>query len=174
MGTVGHRGAALANFGGAGTGIESAGLGNIHRALVECAKGISPRKTWAYLASLIGASERVAKHRMAGSREFSIDELARMLRSERGIDYLVTIMGNAEPQWWHAFKKQVAVSDSIRMQRAARRKLQEAIDADADLSAAITRAAVLQDEDFHRPQVDALRASGGLQNRSVASATKRR
>jgi hypothetical protein len=173
MGTVGHRGAALANFGGAGTGIESAGLGNIHRALVECAKGISPRKTWAYLASLIGASERVAKHRMAGSREFSIDELARMLRSERGIDYLVTIMGNAEPQWWHAFKKQVAVSDSIRMQRAARRKLQEAIDADADLTAAIARAVALSDPEFHRPHVDALSSTGRVLDRAVAPAAGR-
>jgi hypothetical protein len=174
MRAVGQSAVALANSVGAGTGIRNAEVGSISSVMIECAKGISPRKTWSYLVNALGVSERVAKHRLARSREFTVEELALMLRSERGIDYLVAIMGDAEPAWWSRFKKHVAVAEAARMQRAARRKLQEAIDADADLSAAITRAAVLQDEDFHRPQVDALRASGGLQNRSVAPAAKRR
>lgn len=174
MRAVGHSAFALANSGGAETGIQNPGTGNISALIVECAKGISPRKTWGYLVNALGISERVAKHRLAGTREFTVDELAVMLRSERGIDYLVAIMGDAEPAWWSRFKKHVAVAEAARMQRAARRKLQEAIDADADLSAAITRAAVLQDEEFHRPHVDALGAMGRLHDRAVASAAKRR
>jgi hypothetical protein len=174
MTRVGHSALALANSVGAVSGIENAETGSVSFALAEMARAISPRKTWGYLVSLMHVHERVAKHRLNGTRRFTDEDIALLLRSERGIDYLVAIMGDAEPAWWQRFKKHVAVAEAARMQRAARRKLQEAIDADADLSAAITRAAVLQDEDFHRPQVDALRASGGLQNRAVASATKRR
>lgn len=174
MRALGHGAFALANSGRNNTASGKAETASIHSALVETAKAICSKKTWAYIASLIHVDEHVAKHRLRGTRRFSDEDIALMLRSERGIDYLVAIMGDAEPAWWQRFKKHVAVAEAARMQRAARRKLQEAIDADADLSAAISRAAVLQDEDFHRPHVDALGAMRGLPDRSMAPATKRR
>lgn len=174
MSKVGHTTFALANTGGAVSGHRNTQSGTIHDLIVQTARAISPAKTWAYLVSLTHVTERVAKHRLAGSREFTVDELALMLRSERGIDYLVAIMGNAEPRWWQGFKKQVAVADSIRMQRAARRKLQEAIDADADLTTAIARAVSFSDQDFHRPHVDALGSMARVPDRAVAAPTGKR
>lgn len=174
MNAVGHKAFAMANGGGAATAPRNTQIGDINRVLIETARAISPAKTWAYLVSLIRVSERVAKHRVAGSREFTVDELALMLRSERGIDYLVSIMGDAEPAWWQAFKRQVALADAVKMQRAARRRIKEAVDADADLSAAIARAVAFQDEEFHRPHADALGAMARLPNSPVAATTKRR
>lgn len=174
MSRVGHSAVALTNSVGAVLAPERPNPGNIQRILIDTARAISPRKTWGYLASLIHVHERVAKHRLAGTREFTTAELAVMLRSERGIDYLVAVMGEAEPAWWRKIKSHIAVAEAARVQGVARRKLKEAIHADADLAAAIARAAVFPDEDFHRPHVDALSAMARLSDRAMAPATKRR
>jgi hypothetical protein len=177
MTRVGHSALALANSVGAVSGIENAETGSVSFALAEMARGISPRKTWGYLVSLIRVNERVAKHRLAGTRRFTDEDIALLLRSERGIDYLVAIMGDAEPDWWRRFKAHVAVTNAARVQRAARRQLEEAVDAGAELAATIARAEAalsFQDEDFRRPHVDAQRSVARTQNRAVAQATKRR
>lgn len=174
MSGVGHKALVLANAGGAVSDLRKANTGSVSFALAEMARAISPRKTWGYLVSLIHANESVAKHRLRGTRRFTDEDIALMLRSERGIDYLVAIMGDAEPAWWTTFKRYTVVDQAAKMQRAARRKLQEAINADADLSAAISRAAVLQDQEFLGPHVDALSTMAGVPNSAVAAATKKR
>jgi hypothetical protein len=159
-----------AKDGGAETGIKNAVLGTTHLRMIETAKAISPVKTWGYLAELLCLKERAAKHRIAGTRELTVDELAALIRSEHGLDFLVALMADAEPAWWRRVKAYFAAIDAQRLQQAARRRLREAIDADADLTAAIGRADALlvHDEDFYRPHADAVRAAARVSDRAVA------
>src|SRR3990167_4673147 len=76
----------------------------LHRAVVSCVRKIFPRKTWFELVVLLRISERTAKHRLAGPREFSASELAAMLRSERGVEVLTAIMVGSTPRWWQKFR----------------------------------------------------------------------
>lgn len=167
--------AGKANLVGAETFTRSEQIGHANKAFTRAFRAVFPRKTWLAVSEKLAISERVAKHRLAGSREYSIQEAATMLQSEEGLTFLSALMADATPRWWMAFKQQVAIKDARRLERAARRRLQEAIDADADLTAAISRAdSLLQgDEDFHRPQVDALRAIARVPHRAVGSTRKR-
>jgi len=134
------------------------------------ARSLWPRKTAAELAELTGASLRTAERWLAGERTLSTDALAALIRSERGLDFLVALMADAEPVWWRRVKAYFAAIDAQRLQRAARRRLREAIDADTALSAAIGRADALlvQDEEFYREQGDALRAVARGPHRTLA------
>jgi hypothetical protein len=134
------------------------------------ARSLWPRKTAAELAELTGASLRTAERWLAGERALSTGALAALIRSERGLDFLVALMADAEPVWWRRVKAYFATIDAQRLQRAARHKLREAIDADTALSAAIGRAdsLVVQDEEFYREQADALRAAARGPHRPMA------
>jgi uncharacterized protein YutE (UPF0331/DUF86 family) len=98
--------------------------------------------------------------------------LAIMLRSEHGLRFLSAVMADARPRWWVAFKSQAAITNARRHEAAARRSLQEAVDATADLSAAIARTEILPDQDFHRGHVDALRTMAGVSDRTMAQTAK--
>jgi hypothetical protein len=134
------------------------------------ARSLWPRKTAAELAGLTGASLRTAERWLAGERTLSMDALAALIRSERGLDFLVALMADAEPTWWRRVKVYFAAVDAQRLQRAARRRLREAIDADTTLSTAIGRADALliQDENFYGEHLDALRAAARDPNRTLA------
>ena len=148
--------------------------GALQKAIALAFREIFPRKTWLEIAEWFGLSERGAKHRLAGSREFTAEELALMLRSEHGLTFLSAIMADATPRWWVALSQQVAIKDARRYEAAARRKLKEAIDAEADLSNAISHADALLDQDFMRPHSDALRAMSRLPDRALAASSKGR
>jgi hypothetical protein len=142
---------------------------------MHVARSLWPRKTAAELAGLTGASLRTAERWLAGERELSTGALAALIRSEHGLDFLVALMADAEPAWWCRAKAYFAAIDAQRMQRAARRRLKEAIDADTELTAAIGRADALlvQDSEFFGPHVDAVRATARVRDRAVAQRTKR-
>jgi hypothetical protein len=64
----------------------------------------------------------------------------------------------------------LAAIDAQRLQRAARRRLREVIDADTALSAEISRtdALLVHDEEFYREQIDARRAAARAPGRPLA------
>jgi transcriptional regulator with XRE-family HTH domain len=136
---------------------------------MRVARGLWPSKTANELAGLTGASVRTAERWLAGERTLSAGALSALLRSEYGLDFLAAVMADAQPRWWQRIQAYFAAIDAQRLQRAARRKLKEAIDADADLTAAIARADALlvQDEDFYRPQSDAVRAVARVPDRAL-------
>jgi hypothetical protein len=157
-----HANAMLTNAGEYGLSLRKYETSHVSSVIVACARAICPAKTWAYLDKLLGIGEDTAKHRIAGRRKFTADELATLLRTERGIDYLVAVMGEAEPAWWRKFKKHLRVESALRLQAFARRELEEAVDADRTLTAAIagaTAAMAVSDPDFHQPQIDAMAAA---------------
>jgi hypothetical protein len=137
-----------------GTGLPQAGT--LHAALIATAKSISPAKTWGYIARLTGAGERVAKHRVAGTRTFSADEIAALLRSEQGIHFLVAIMADARPKWWKTLLR-MGVLGGIERRREADLKLLRKVAHVADETAAeLPAALMLQDSEFYGPVFDAL------------------
>lgn len=145
-------------------------------AVMRAAQGLWGLKAITILQEITGRSERTVRYWRARRRNLSSDELATLIRSEDGLTFLSAVMADSEPRWWMAFKQQVAIKDARRYERAARRKLQEAIDADADLTAAIERADALlvSDPDFYRPNADAQRAIARVPHRAVAAGSKRR
>jgi hypothetical protein len=140
--------------------------------LMRCAQSLFTSKVAPEIAAIAGVSVRAAERWIAGEREISTDALARLLRSEHGLQFLVAIMGEARPKWWTWFLRIGVVSRVLRRRQADMKLLREAMDADRDVTAAIARADALliQDEDFHRPFADALRSVAGVPDRAVASA----
>lgn len=173
-----HGHAAMANQVGAALSTKKTQLVPTWRVLADCARKIFPTNTWANLGLALPLNERVLKHRLAGTREFTIDELRCLLRSEDGFKYLTALMAGAEPKWWRLCVPLMEVAEVQAMQIAARKRLrravQGALDADRDTTAALGRADALlvQDADFYRPHADALGSVAGIPDRAMA-ATRR-
>jgi hypothetical protein len=148
--------------------------------IMEVFVGNFPQHARKTLARLLGLSDSGAKKKIEGDSKLSIDEFATMLRTPDGFQYLTAVMSDSTVQWWRILAPLMELAEVQSMQLRARRKFQRvvqgALDADRDLAATIARAEVLlvQDEDFHRPHADALRAMAGLPDRAVAATRRRR
>jgi hypothetical protein len=124
-------------------------------AIIAVFKTLFPQHTRKALARLLGLSDGAARKKLSGERAFSSDELAALLRSEHGLDFLAEIMTDAKPKWW------VIVNSAFKLgaMRRHRQHLQEAINEAERLGDTLARAETalgICDEDFHRPQIDAL------------------
>lgn len=191
-----------ANFGGHKTVSDFAALVSgltLHQAVTAVLQFKEPRKTWAFLASLVSRpndemSESVAKHRISGRRDYSAEDLQRLLRSEEGIDFLVAIMGDSKPAWWRWITKVMTLA-AVRRRQAedaqeilkletsgdadvgARRRIKGALNAEKRISSAVARAETSLG--LSRPNLDRVGGtsdSGGarVSNRSMAGTVKRR
>jgi hypothetical protein len=164
-GTIIHAGRS-SNLGGAVSGIGNAETGTIQSILTSTLKAIVPRKTWGFLVDFLGLSERVAKHRISGTRAFTADELAALLRSEHGLDFLSAIMADAEPKWW------VTVHSAFKLGAMRRHKLQlqDAINEAERLGDTLARAETALGfcgPDGDRKASDALRPTARGQDRAL-------
>lgn len=187
-----------ANIRGAETGIDFSVLGvgkNLNEVISVILRIKEPRKTWGFLCDLlwqtsrIEMTERVAKHRLAGSRDYTVEELRALLQSEDGIDFLAALMADAEPKWWW-WAKQVMTVAAIKRRRAedeqeilkletsapaetgARRRIKGALDANRSIKAAIDRSETalgFSRPDLARRDADAPRGGARLPHRAVAS-----
>lgn len=160
-----------ANFGGARTCTSSARTGSLHAALAGCIKRFFVPVPWKQISRLFGLQERAAKHRLAADRRYTAEEIAVLLQSEYGREILATLMGEARPRWYAGVLAQMAVADARVLERRARRKLEEALDASRDTAAAIERvdaAVSFHHEDVDR-HADARRGpEPGVRDRAVA------
>jgi hypothetical protein len=96
------------------------------------------------------------------------------LQSEAGLEFLVAGMGEARPKWF-GWLLRLGVAGSVMRRRAAdKRLLEQTLDAEHDLAKTIAATAMLQDEEFHRPFLDALGAVGGVQDRGMAPSEKQK
>lgn len=154
----------LANLGGAKTGIENPVSGivsDIHHGISSFLRALEPRKTWGFLCELlwrtsrIEMTERVAKHRLAGTRAYTVEELQAMLQSEHGYEVLELLMGHAAPRWWKASAQTMSIArarhhqelarqavlelESAPLEIPTRRKTKRIVDADRNISAAAAR-----------------------------------
>jgi hypothetical protein len=173
----------IANRGGAETCTTSAGNGTTTATIAAVLRDIFPRKTWSHLGDLLTLEERTAKHRVAATRRFSDDEIAALLHQPFGFKVVAAIMSQAKnpPLWWRVCKPLMELADLQQMQLNARRRLgrllKGAVDADTDITAAIARAETylaVQDEDFHRQDIDGLGEARRVSHRAVAGKGARR
>jgi hypothetical protein len=152
-----------------------------------------PVKTWSFVAEMFGLQERTAKHRLAGSRVYTVGELQALLHSEDGLDFLVAVMGDAKPTWWRWITKVMTLA-AVRRRQAedaqeilkletsgdadvgARRRIKGALNADKRISAAVARAETTLG--LSRPNVDRVGVAAGsrggrVPHRAVVGAAKR-
>lgn len=122
----------------------------------------------------IGVSDKTAKRKLNLERGLDVEELGKLIRSERGYEIVAAIMGNSMPVWWRIVVPLMDAADARKMQVAANRRvaktIERMVDADKALSASIQYAETLavQDEEHISPHLDALRSMARTQNRSVA------
>jgi hypothetical protein len=182
MTRLSHGAAVRTNRGGAETCTASAVTGSTNVTIAQTLRDIFPDKAWAHLGSLLRLEERTAKHRMAATREFSADEIAALLHQPFGFKVVAAIMSQSKrpPLWWRVCKPLMELADIQQMQLNARRRLgrvlKGAVDADADITAAIARAEAalsVRDEEFDRPHLDALRSMARVPDRTMAPQAKR-
>ena len=100
-------------------------------AVMQKARWLFPRKTAVHLAEITGYSQRACEYWLAGKSSIPTDAIQALLHSEFGLDILSVLMAEAAPAWWRRITAYFAAIDAQRLQCAARRKLREAIDADA-------------------------------------------
>lgn len=126
------------------------------------------------LGRWLNVTDKQAKRKLNGERELSADEIATLIRSEQGFHIVAAIMGDATPEWWRLCSVLMDAAEIKKMQIVAQRRiakqLRGAIDADAELTAAIARSEALafHDPEHMRPHLDALRSMAGLSDRAVA------
>lgn len=142
---------------------------------MRVAHGLWPRKTKLYLADRACVSPRSVERWQQGRDSLSAPALANLIRSEEGWQFLSAVMEGEKPQWWRLVCQLMGAAEAQRMQIAARRRLrrlvEEALDADRDLSAALARAEALSvsDPEFFGEHVAALRTAARLPDRPVAA-----
>lgn len=142
--------------------------------IVDAARKLFPVKTAPQLVELTGYPLRTVEYWMTGKAKIPSDAIAMLLRSEFGREFLLVLMGDARPGWWAKALSYFAMLDALALTRRAKRKIREALDADAETTRAIERADALlvHDADFYGENASAVQSMARLQNRAVAPATK--
>ena len=105
-------------------------------------------KPYRALVDVLKVSERDAHYRLSNQRKFTALEVARLLQSEDGIQFLVVLMEKARPAWWKAILK-MGVLGSIEQRRQAELKLMRKVfDADKHSASQYSASFRAQDPDF--------------------------
>jgi hypothetical protein len=110
-------------------------------------RDLFPLKTAQYLSDLTGYSVRSCEYWLSEKSVIPSDALAALLQSDKGRDYLVTMMMDSTPRWWLQLKAWMKSIDYRSVEIKQRRILRELLD-DAHPTAAM----LLQDEDFYEGQ----------------------
>jgi hypothetical protein len=173
---------AFANRGGARTCTVSTAIGSINSAIVGTVREIYSSKTAEMLAVWLKISLRTAKHRLAGSREFTIDEIAALLHSQHGFRVLGAIMERAprKPSWWSVCEPLMDLADAELLVEAIRQRTSAAIAQREENIDALTteirhtQTAVIHGSGPARAHLDALESFSRAPHRMVAAKRRQR
>lgn len=119
----------------------------LNAAVMRKTRDLFPLKTAQYLSDLTGYSVRSCEYWLSERAVIPGDALAALLQSERGREYLVTMMMDSTPRWWLQLKAWIKSIDYRAAEIKQRRILRELLD-----DAHPTPAMLLQDEDFYAGQ----------------------
>jgi hypothetical protein len=119
----------------------------LNASVMRKTRDLFPLKTAQYLSDLTGYSVRTCEYWLSEKAVLPADALAALLKSEKGRDYLVSIMMDETPRWWLQLKAWWKAIDIRAAEIKHRRMLRELLD-----DAHPTTAQVLQDEDFYSGQ----------------------
>lgn len=120
----------------------------LNAAVMRKTRDLFPDKTALHLADLTGYSVRSCEYWLSEKVAIPSDALAALLRSDRGRDYLVSVMMDSTPRWWLQLKAWIAAIDYRTAEIKQRRILRKLLD-DAHPA---TPSYFLQDEDFFAGQ----------------------
>jgi hypothetical protein len=165
-----------ANRPGAASCIEKHETCSVQDILLSHVKGLAGRKVWAVVSEILGLGERAAKARLSGSRAFTADELAHLLRQEQGRELLVALMGDAKPAWWVRFLQyDDALATRKEVLRSKRRleRMMHAVDENLAAFERAENALAVQDPEFAGAQFDGYRAAARVSNRALAQKARR-
>lgn len=135
--------------------------------VMRTARGIWSNKIAANLALIAGVDQRTAERWLSGEQALSADTLARLIRSESGLEFLTAVMADARPSWWEFIRK----ASRLGFLRAQQQKLQEALHEEEQISATLARAETAMgnvDPDYFGFQIDAGREMRRVAGRAVA------
>ena len=180
MVSVSAAAASRANRSSSEVGHDDTHFGSLNTVIAECAKSAFV-KPFSALMHFLQLSEGGANKKLAEQRAFTGAELARLIQTEEGFQFISAIMATAYPvpRWWRVCAPVMEAADIRKMQITAQKRvakaLSEAIDADQSLTQAIARADALavHDADHMGPYRDALGAMARVPHRAVAPARKR-
>jgi hypothetical protein len=122
---------ATANANGMGysAAVEKSQVGDVQSILARFFKDRfgRHRKAWTTVCELLKVEEHTAKHRLAGRRYFSADDLAALLRGDLGGEVLDLLMGDARPPWYAKYQRQQQLG-TVRREIERQRKLLERLE----------------------------------------------
>lgn len=167
----------FAKTGGARMCTTSTANETINSIIANKIRDIYNSKTAETLAAWLKISVRTAKHRLASSREFTLDEVEKLLHSEHGFEILAALMTRAKrpPSWWRLCVPLMDLADAERMVAVVRKRTDAAIrDREEVVDALTTEIRRAQAAAIHSPEqagvrLDALRSYAGADRRMVAT-----
>ncbi len=172
---------AFANLPGDKSFTNSTGNGSANFSIACCIREIYASKTAETLAVWLKTSVRTAKHRLAGDREFTLDEIEKLLHSEHGFRILSALMGRAPrpPSWWSVCEPLMDLADAELLVAAIRERTNEANRKREAADALETEIRRAQTVAIHgsgpaRAQAHALQSIAGNGGRMVAPSKGRR
>lgn len=131
-------------------------------------------KPYRALVDLLKVSERDAHYRLSAKRKYTAIEIAMLLRSDQGFEFLTAIMANARPRWWQLclpfMRAQKARDVTAAAQREISEIMKDTLDAHRALTETIERADALAFYGSEQAgiQADALRAVNRVPDSSMA------
>lgn len=133
--------AEASNLVGAETGPKLAQSGTIQRAINDVLRANFKRKTWASLQLLVGCEERVAKHRLAGTRQYDQVEVFLLLGSSLGREIQKAVFKalGIDPGWLDDYERALKRAHLISEIQQLTLDLQES--KDIEIVAAATKSA---------------------------------
>jgi hypothetical protein len=165
----------IANKGTGALCIRDASSVQLSRLLSDTAREVFD-KPYRALVDVLKVSDRDAHYRLSGKRKYTAIEIAMLLRSEDGFEFLTAIMANTKPRWWQL------CLPFMRMQKSRDEALgeineamRETIDAHRALTETIAKADSLAfyGQEQAGVQADALREINRVPDRSVAQGKRR-
>jgi hypothetical protein len=159
---------------------KSTAFGTANAAIACAVREIYSSKTAETLAVWLKLALRTAKHRLAGTREFTVDELETLLHSEHGFKILVALMRRAKrpPSWWAVCEPLMDLADAELLVAAIRERTSAVIakreETADELTTEIrrTQALAIHGPGPAREHLRALQSYAGADRRVVAAKTR--
>lgn len=154
--------------------------GSTSAVLVEKIREMYSDQTVPTLAAWLKITIKTAKNRLLGQREFTLEEIERLLHSEQGFEILKALMGRAvkKPHWWSICEPLMDFASIEQMQVIVQERVAQAIKDAAHARDTVTQelrraqTMAIHDPEFVQPRIDALRAYAGA-DRSLVATKKR-
>lgn len=97
----------------------------LQAAITEIIKRRFPKgmKPWAQLCDWFDLKERAAKHRLANSASYTIEELQILIKRDDGFEILEALLEDSKPRWWSMIEQTMTLARARHHQEIARQEV---------------------------------------------------